>query len=166
VKITATYIPATHIAATTIPATTIPGMTIPATTINGVYYPAQHYPAQHYPAQHYPAVDYPAQTIPGTTIPRTCFDSGSYLAPSETTVRVSGYGALDPGFSSSLSDGYWRSAGSVPDFTAPGFGGVNAAGFPKNQYVRSYLRRDGTFVHGYWRNSPSDGLPTCQIISC
>lgn len=46
------------------------------------------------------------------------------------------------------------------------YGGFNEAGFPKNQYVRPYLRRDGTFVHGYWRNSPSDGLPTCRIIRC
>jgi hypothetical protein len=166
VKIPPTRLPATHIPATTIPPTTIPATTIPATTLNGVHYPAQHYPAQHYPAQHYPAVDYPAQTIPGTTIPRTCFDSRSYLAPSHTTVRVRDYQALDPGFSRTLSDDYWRGAGSVPDYTAPGFGELNAAGFPKNQYVRSYVRRDGTFVHGYWRNSPSDGLPTCQIISC
>jgi hypothetical protein len=49
---------------------------------------------------------------------------------------------------------------------AAGFGELNAAGFPKNQYVRSYVRRDGTFVHSYWRNSPSDGLPTCRVISC
>src|SRR5262249_45721045 len=135
VKIPRTGLPATHI-----PATTIPATTIPATTINGV-----HYPAQQYPAQHYPAVDYPAQTIPGTTIPRTCLDSGSYLAPYQTTVRVSGYKALDPSFSPTLSDDYWRGAGSAPDYTAPGFGELNAAGFPKNQYVRSYVRRDGTF---------------------
>jgi hypothetical protein len=166
VKIPSTRIPATHIPATTIPATTIPATTIPATTFNGVHYPAQHYPAQRYPAQHYPAVDYSAQTIPGTTIPPTCFDSGSYLAPSQTTVRVSGYGALDSNFSPRLSDDYWSSAGSAPDNTAAGFGDFNAAGFPKNQFVRSYMRRDGTFVHGYWRNSPSDGLPTCQIINC
>jgi hypothetical protein len=79
---------------------------------------------------------------------------------------VSDYQALDPRFSATLSDDYWRGAGSAPDYTAPGFGELNGAGFPKNQYVRSYVRRDGTFVHGYWRNSPSDGLPTCQIISC
>jgi len=55
---------------------------------------------------------------------------------------------------------------SVPAPTAPGFGEFNAAGFPKNQYVRPYVTRTGTLVSGYWRNSPSDGLPTCHIISC
>jgi hypothetical protein len=45
-------------------------------------------------------------------------------------------------------------------------GGFNAAGFPKNQYVRPYIRSDGTSVNGYWRNSPTDGLPTCQFVSC
>jgi hypothetical protein len=85
------------------------------------------------------------------------------------TVRVSGYAAIDPGFSSSLSQRYWASAGpdvSVPDSTAPGFGSDNAAGFPKNQYVRPYVRSDGTMVTGYWRNDPTDGLPTCEVISC
>jgi hypothetical protein len=143
--------PEVHIPATHIPATTIPG-----TTIGGV----------RYPAQTYPAIDYPAQTIPGTTIPGGCFDAGAYPAPSQTTIRVSGYSALDRRFSPSLSSRYWGSGGSVPDYTAPGFGELNDAGFPKNQYVRSYFRRDGTFVRGYWRNSPSDGLPTCRIISC
>jgi predicted small lipoprotein YifL len=171
VHIPATTIPATTIPATTIPATTIPATTIPATTIGGVHYPAQHYPAQHYPAQHYPAqhypaVTYPAQTIAGTTIPGDCFDAGTYPAPSQTTVRVSGYNALDRDYSPDLSNRYWRSGGSVPNYTAPGFGELNEAGFPKNQYVRSYFRRDGTFVRGYWRNSPSDGLPTCRIITC
>jgi hypothetical protein len=113
-----------------------------------------------------PSAGLPPQTIRGTTIPRTCFDSGTYPEPAQTTVRVSNYAALDQEFSASRSDSYWKSAGSAPDYTAPGFGGVNAAGFPKNQYVRSYVRRDGTFVRGYWRNSPSDGLPTCRIIDC
>jgi hypothetical protein len=135
-------------------------------TIGGVHYPAQYYPALDYPAQTYPAVDIPAQTIPGTTIPGQCFDADTYLPPSQTTVRVSAYGALDKNFNQTLSNEYWQNAGSIPDYTAPGFGQVNGAGFPKNQYVRSYFRHDGTYVHGYWRNSPSDGLPTCQIIDC
>lgn len=86
-----------------------------------------------------------------------------------TTVRVSNYAAIDPGYSPTLTGAYWNSAGqgvSVPDTTAPGFGEFNAAGFPKNQYVRPYFRSDGTYVSGYWRNSPSDGLPTCQLITC
>jgi hypothetical protein len=67
-----------------------------------------------------------------------------------------------------LTETYWDSSAyaKMPDFSAPGFGELNGAGFPKNQYGRPYVRRDGTFVSGYWRNSPSDGLPTCQIISC
>jgi hypothetical protein len=154
-------IPAVHIPAVHIPATHIPATHITAVTVGGVRYPAQDYPALDYPAQ-----DYTAQTIPGTTIPGACFDADSYLAPSQTNVRIGNYGALDPQFSSSLSTSYWRGAGSVPDYTAHGFGELNEAGFPKNQYVRSYVRRDGTFVHGYWRNSPSDGLPTCRIINC
>jgi hypothetical protein len=55
---------------------------------------------------------------------------------------------------------------SYPKVHASGYGQLNGAGFRKNQYVRSYLRRDGTFVNGYWRNSPTDGLPTCRIIHC
>jgi hypothetical protein len=42
----------------------------------------------------------------------------------------------------------------------------NDAGFPENQYVRPYTRRDGTRVDGYYRNSPSDSLPTFIYISC
>jgi hypothetical protein len=83
-------------------------------------------------------------------------------------VRVRNYAQVDPLFDASLSGTYWDSSvyATMPDFAAPGFGGFNAAGFPKNQYVRPYFRRDGTFVSGYWRNSPSDGLPTCHIIRC
>ena len=77
-------------------------------------------------------------------------------------------GSLDPAFSPDLGESCWTSASgsSVPDPTAPGFGELNEAGFPKNQYVRPYVRRDGTPVSGYWRNSPTDGLPTCEVISC
>jgi hypothetical protein len=82
-------------------------------------------------------------------------------------VRVSGYDGLDGSYSQALTDRYWDDLrATAPDPTAPGFGEVNAAGFPKNQYVRPYVRRDGTVVSGYWRNSPSDGLPTCRVITC
>jgi hypothetical protein len=174
VTIPAVTIPAVTIPAVTIPAVTIPAVTIPATCIGGTCYPAQHYPAQHYPAQHYPAQHYPAQhypakRVPGQRVPGTCFNSASAPAPAQTSVRVSRYGVVDPMFSPQLSRRYWRTAGptvSYPNVYASGFGGLNAAGFPKNQYVRSYFRRDGTFVHSYWRNSPTDGLPTCRIIRC
>jgi len=56
---------------------------------------------------------------------------------------------------------------SGPAWTgSTGYGGVNRAGFPKNQYVRPHRRSDGTYVRGYWRNSPHDGLPTCKVIDC
>lgn len=152
--------PGFTVPAVTIPGTTIPATTIPAMDIGGTHYPAQHYPAQHYPAQHYPAQHYAGQ----------CFTAPESFAPSSTSeLAASAYRALDPDYSPTLTQRYWSETGSsvdYPDPTAPGFGEVNGAGFPKNQYVRPYVRRDGTAVSGYWRNSPSDGLPTCHIISC
>jgi hypothetical protein len=48
-----------------------------------------------------------------------------------------------------------------------GYGRYNAAGFPKNQYVRPYYSpRRATWVSGYWRNSPYDSYPTCRYIHC
>jgi hypothetical protein len=148
------HIAATHIAGTTIPATTIPGTTVGGTKL----------PAVHLPATTLPPVDLPATTLPGG-----CFDTPSSFALPNTTVRVSSYSAIDPSFSPALSERYWSAAGpgvSVPDPTAPGFGQDNAAGFPRNQYVRPYVRTDGTLVSGYWRNDPTDGLPTCRVVSC
>jgi hypothetical protein len=157
-------IPAVTIPAVTIPAVTIPAVDIPRTCFDGTCYPAQHYPAQHYPAQHYPAQHYPAQHYPAT-----CLDAPAAFSPGRTTVRVRNYQAIDRSYSPALSTAYWNKTGpsaSYPNITAPGFGELNAAGFPKNQYVRPYVRRDGTLVNGYWRNSPSDGLPTCRVIKC
>ena len=154
-----TCYPSVHIAATHIQGTTIPASTIPGTTVGGTKLPAVHLPATTLPP-----VDLPAKTLPGG-----CFDVSSSFALSSTTVRISGYSAVDPSFSPTLSERYWRAAGpdvSVPDPTAPGFGQNNAAGFPRNQYVRPYVRRDGTLVSGYWRNDPTDGLPTCRVVSC
>jgi hypothetical protein len=116
-----------------------------------------------------PAVNIPAQTIPATHVPATCINTAVAFAPVHTTIRASSYGAIDRQFSPQLTNRYWSAAGKTsyyPDVFAPGFGELNAAGFPKNQYVRSYVRRDGTFVSGYWRNSPTDGLPTCRVIRC
>jgi hypothetical protein len=154
-----TCYPSVHIAALHIEGTTIPATTIPGTTVGGAKLPAVHLPATTLPP-----VDLPATTLPGG-----CFDVSSSFALPNTTVRVSGYSAVDPGFSPTLSERYWSAAGSgvsVPDPTAPGFGKDNAAGFPRNQYVRPYVRRDGTLVSGYWRNDPTDGLPTCRVVSC
>src|SRR5262249_39660917 len=99
----------------------------------------------------------------------SCFDVPSAFSPAHTTVRFWNYDRIDRAFAPSLSSKYWAGGGSSTSYPNPfaaGFGGYNAAGFPKNQYVRSYIRRDGTFVRGYWRNSPTDGLPTCRIINC
>jgi hypothetical protein len=167
--IPAVTIPAITIPAVTIPAVTIPAVTIPRTCYGGTCYPAQHYPAQHYPAQHYPAQNLPAQYLPAQHVSGGCFNLPLSFAPAHTSVRVSNYGRTDRSFSPQVTSRYWRTAGpsvSYPNTYASGFGGYNAAGFPKNQYVRSYFRRDGTFVHSYWRNSPTDGLPTCRIIHC
>jgi hypothetical protein len=154
-----TCYPSVHIAATHISGTTIPATTIPGTTVGGTNLPAVRLPAT---TLH--PVDLPATTLPGG-----CFDVPSSFALPNTTVRVSGYSAVDPDFSPTLSERYWRAAGpavSVPDPTAPGFAQDNAAGFPRNQYVRPYARSDGTLVGGYWRNDPTDGLPTCRVVSC
>jgi hypothetical protein len=165
----AVTIPAVTIPAVTIPAVTIPAITIPKFCAAGTCYPAQHFPAQYLPAQHLPAQHLPAQHLPALHVSGACFNLSSSFAPSRTTVRVRNYGAIDRRFSPQVTSSYWRDAGSpvsYPNTYAAGFGGYNAAGFPKNQYVRSYFRRDGTFVHSYWRNSPTDGLPTCRIIRC
>ena len=107
--------------------------------------------------------------IPASTIPGSCIDVPSDFALSSTTIRTDGYDALDPDYSARLTTNYWDDIGVAnlaPDPTATGFGQYNAAGFPRNQYVRPYVRRNGTTVSGYWRNSPTDGLPTCTVIRC
>jgi hypothetical protein len=177
---------AVHIQARTIPGRTIPGRTFaertfPArtftssispgekVTLPGGTLPGGTLPAATLPATTLPEVNLPASTIPARHVPRRCFDRSAVPAPSETSIQVSNYTGLDSRFDSAASTSYWRSSGlasAPPDYTAPGFGELNRAGFPKNQYVRSYVRRDGTVVSGYWRNSPSDGLPTCRIIRC
>jgi hypothetical protein len=152
--------PSVDLPAVTLPATTLPSVNLPAVQVGGIHYPAQHYPAQHYPSEHYPA-----QHIPGS-----CFEvSGAFALDKTSLLPADTYRTIDPTYSAALTTRYWSSAGSSvndPDANAAGFGQLNAAGFPKNQYVRPYVRQDGTFVSGYWRNSPADGLPTCQVISC
>ena len=158
-------LPAVTLPAVTLPAVTLPAVTIPAAKLGGTSYPAQHYPEQHHPAQHYPAQHYAAQHYDGS-----CFDAPKAFAPQSTSLLPSqAYASVDPSYSPALTTRYWGAADtstSPPDPTAPGFGEFNAAGFPKNQYVRPYVRTDGTYVSGYWRNSPDDGLPTCMVISC
>jgi hypothetical protein len=150
-----------------------PSIELKAVHLPAVHLPAVHLPAvtvgdERIPAQTIPAQTVPAQTIPAQSVPGGCFDVPRAFARANTTVRTSNYAALDAGYSEAFSDRYWSATPdvSMPDPTAAGFGEFNAAGFPKNQYVRPYVRRDGTFVHGYWRNSPSDGLPRCHVIRC
>lgn len=147
-------VPAVHVGATHIPAETIPATTIGGTT---------------YPAVHLPATNLPAITLPATTIRGGCLDVPKAFALPNTTVRTENYSAIDPSYSPKLTAQYWDAdpqGTSTPDPTALGFGTTNNAGFPRNQYVRPYVRRDGTPVSGYWRNSPTDGLPTCRVITC
>lgn len=152
--------PGFTIQAVTIPAVTIAATTIPGFTLNGVRYPAQHIAALSLPARH----------LPARQVDKQCFDAPSSFTLDKTTLLADdAYTSVDPSYSLTLTQRYRSSvgsSGSYPDPTAPGFGELNGAGYPKNQYVRPYIRRDGTAVTGYWRNSPSDGLPTCRVISC
>ena len=153
-------LPETRLRAVHLPEVRLPAVTLPAyTDFDGVRHPARRIPGRRIAGR----------TIPARTIGGQCFEVPSDFAPEKTSVLTQEYERLDPGFSSELSKSYWDESGDaslVPDYTAKGFGEVNAAGFPKNQYVRPYVRRDGTYISGYWRNSPTDGLPTCRIISC
>ena len=47
---------------------------------------------------------------------------------------------------------------TIPDYSDPyPPGGYNGAGCPRDQWVNGYFRKDGTYVDGYYRNSPTDG---------
>ena len=157
ISIPAREIPAREITIPAIPAIpggvapTIPTITIPAITI--------------------PAVSIAAFTVPGYTVSERCFDSekNDVLPPSKTSVRVRSYHSIDSNFSLALSVAYWRQTGTsslVPEHSAEGFGESTAAGFAKNQYVRAYIRTDGTFVPGHWRHGTSEDRPTCKFIRC
>ncbi len=153
ITIPAREIPAREIAIPATPgwvAPTIPTITIPAITI--------------------PAVSLPGFTVPGHTLPEKCFDrKDAALPPSKTFVRVRNYHRIDSNFSLALSVAYWRQTGTsslVPDYSAEGFGESTGGGSAKNQYVRAYVRTDGTFVPGHWRRGTSDGRRTCKLIRC
>ena len=151
------------------PGVDVPPVQLPALTIPGKEIPAK--PVVTIPAITIPAVTIPAVTIPGYTIPARCYETDETEAPppSKTTVRVRSYNRIDSQFSLALSIAYWRQTGdssSVPSHAAGGFGEVNAAGHVKNQYVRPYVRSNGTFVPGHWRYGNADGKPTCNIIRC
>lgn len=139
-----------------------------ATAAGDDCYPSLTLPAVEIPAV--PELGIPPETIPEETIPGDCIDAPDGFELEATTLAsAEDYVGIDPDYSPALTSTYWRDVGEsslVPDHSAAGFGRVNAAGYPRNQYVRAYLRSDGTFVSGYWRNSPSDGLSTCQVINC
>jgi hypothetical protein len=119
-----------HLPKVRLAAVDIAPVTLPAFTLNGRRYPARRLPGRHIPGR----------TIPGRTLKGDCFTAPASFAPSRTTVRVSGYDRLDPDFSDQLSSRYWADSDvSTPDPTAAGFGELNAAGYPRNQYVRPYV---------------------------
>ena len=169
-------VPPVHLPALTIPGKEIPAKDLPLPTISGgclgdTCWKGPTMPVVTIPAITIPAVTIPAVTIPGYTIPARCYDTDETEAPppSKTTVRVRSYNRIDSQFSLALSVAYWRQTGdssSVPSHAAGGFGEVNAAGHVKNQYVRAYVRSNGTFVPGHWRYGNADGQPTCKIIRC
>ena len=171
VNVPPVYMPALKIPGREIPARQLPLPTIPGGCVGDNCWKGPTMPVVTIPAITIPAVTIPAVTIPGYTIPARCFDTDKTEAPppSETTVRVRSYSRLDSQFSLVLSIAYWRQTGnssSVPSHAARGFGEVNAAGHVKNQYVRPYIRNNGTFVPGHWRYSNIDGQPTCKVIRC
>ena len=169
VKVPPVEIPAISIPAREIPAREIPAREIKVPPIPGRVAPT--IPTITIPAVTIPAVSIPPFTVPGYTVPEKCFDSekNHALPPSKTSVRVRNYHRIDSNFSLALSVAYWRQTGSsslVPDHSAEGFGESTAAGFAKNQYVRAYIRTDGTSVPGHWRHGTRDGRPTCKFIRC
>jgi hypothetical protein len=161
-------VPPVEIPAITIPAREIPARQITIPAIPGWVAPTP--PTITIPAITISAVSIPAFTVPGYTVPERCFDSkNDALPPSKTSVRVRNYHRIDSNFSLALSVAYWRQTGTsslVPEHSAEGFGESTAAGFAKNQYVRAYIRTDGTFVPGRWRHGTSDGRPACEFIRC
>jgi hypothetical protein len=164
-------IPAVTIPAKEIPAKEITIPTIPGGCVGDRCWAVPTVPAITIPAITIPAVSIPAFTIPGRKVPERCFDSETtdVLPPSKTSVRVRNYHRIDASFSLALSVAYWRQTGTsslVPDSSAEGFAEATAGGFAKNQYVRAYIRTDGTFVPGHWIKATSGGRPTCKIIYC
>ncbi len=164
-------VPAVIIPGKEIPPKELPLPTIPGGCVGDTCWRGPAMPVVTIPAITIPAITIPAVTIPAVTIPARCYDTdkSDVLPPSQTTVRVRSYSRIDSQFSLALSIAYWRKTGdssSVPSHAAEGFGQVNAAGRVKNQYVRPYLRSNGTFVPGHWRYGKVDGKPTCKIIGC
>jgi hypothetical protein len=171
VKVPPVEIPAVTIPAKQIPAREITIPTIPGGCVGDHCWAVPAIPAITIPAITIPAVSIPAFTIPAHTVPARCFDSETTdaLPPPQTSVRVRNYQRVDSSFSLALSIAYWRQTGTsslVPDSSAEGFAESTATGSVKNQYVRAYIRTNGTFVPGHWIKATSGGRPTCKIIHC
>ena len=167
----ALHVPALHVPPLHVPALHVPPLHIAATTINGPTYPAQDYrlftiepdypghdyPAHDYPgkdyaAQDYPAQNYPAQNYPARQVSQNCKQVASGFLPTQATVLpATQLGGIDRSYSPELTDPLLAGLGShatLPDFEASGFGELNQAGFPKNQYVPTYFRHDANGKRG------------------
>jgi hypothetical protein len=76
----------------------------------------------------------------------------TYTPPSDSSGDSSG----DNSYSSDTGS----SAGSYTnDYSdpSPPPGGYNDQGCPRDQWTNGYIRKDGTYVNGYWHNGPNDG---------
>ena len=88
---------------------------------------------------------------------KTCL-SGSY--PS-----LCNQGLLD-GTEPTQTTSEGQSFTSVPTFPAvpvPAIGKPNANDAPKTVYVNGYLRKDGTYVPGYYRSAPNTNPPKVTV---
>lgn len=171
IEVPAVEIPAIVIPAKEIPASEITIPTVPGGCVGDHCWTVPAIPAISIPAVTIPAITIPAFTVPAHKVPGRCFDSETTDAPppAKTSVRVRNYQQIDSQFSLALSAVYWRQTGKssqVPDSSAEGFAEATASGSSNNQYVRAYVRTDGTFVPGHWVRATSGGRPTCSIIAC
>jgi hypothetical protein len=130
---------------------------------SSTYYPSSTSYTTYYPSYSTYSPSYSSTYYPGYTSHTTYYPSYSTYSPSYSstyypsyTTRSTYYPTYRPSYYSPSSN-YYR-----PSY----YSHLNAAGYPKNQWVNGYYRSNGTYVHGYWRNSPNDGLPTCRIIHC
>jgi hypothetical protein len=101
------------------------------------------------------------------------YSSTYYPSYSNHTTYYPSYSTYLPSYSSTYYPSYTTHSTYYPTYRASYYspsssysGQLNAAGYPKNQWVNGYYRSNGTYVSGYWRNSPNDGLPTCRVINC
>jgi hypothetical protein len=102
-------------------------------------------------------------TIPALSLEQAKTNAMAYANTLPGMISASGQQAL------ALCQGATATPYSTPSYgsgSSSYYGQPNAAGFPKNQYVHAYHTKSGKYVSGYWRNSPTDGYPTCKVIHC